>query len=164
MKKNKRKHHISRYRLILKEYILFPLIAFFIGTNVIRVLLAHFIVDIIVNFWMTLCLEVGHIPKKIQKRKTISNTGEWYVSQIESSINFKGNRVLSVLWGHINFQIEHHLFPDLSSRKLKDASKSVRALCDKHGIEYSLFPHWRGAIFAFLKVFVRFSFPPKKNL
>lgn len=160
---NKKKHHVSRSRLLIKEYVFFPVLSFFIGGSVVQVLIAHFIIDIAVNFWLTLCLEVGHIPKKLQKKDTVLNTGEWYVSQIESSINFKGNRIWTTLWGHLNYQIEHHLFPDLCSRKLRDASSSVQDLCRVHGIEYTLYPNWRSAILAFLKVFVRYSRRPKES-
>ena len=46
----------------------------------------------------------------------LENKGKWYESQINSTINFKAKyRFLSVLWGHVNYQIEHHLFPDIPS-------------------------------------------------
>ncbi len=38
------------------------------------------------------------------------------------------------LW--LNYQIEHHLFPDLPMLKYREIQPRVRALCEKHGIPY----------------------------
>ncbi|XP_071895073.1 acyl-CoA (8-3)-desaturase isoform X2 [Anas platyrhynchos] len=38
--------------------------------------------------------------------------------------------------GHLNFQIEHHLFPTMPRHNYWKAAPLVKALCDKHGIEY----------------------------
>ena len=47
-----------------------------------------------------------------------------------------GNDVADFLQGYLNYQIEHHLFPDLPPSKLREAQPKVEALCQKHGIPY----------------------------
>jgi fatty acid desaturase len=36
----------------------------------------------------------------------------------------------------LNYQIEHHLFPDLPMRQYSRIQPEVKALCEKHGIPY----------------------------
>ena len=38
--------------------------------------------------------------------------------------------------GHLNFQIEHHLFPTMPWHNLPKVTPLVRFLCAKHGTEY----------------------------
>lgn len=38
--------------------------------------------------------------------------------------------------GHLNFQIEHHLFPTMPRHNLPKVAPLVRSLCAKHGTEY----------------------------
>ena len=38
--------------------------------------------------------------------------------------------------GWLNFQIEHHLWPQLSMLSYQKAAPLVRALCAKHGVPY----------------------------
>jgi fatty acid desaturase len=40
--------------------------------------------------------------------------------------------------GHLNFQIEHHLFPTMPRHNLYKIQPQVRALCAKHRIPYKL--------------------------
>jgi fatty acid desaturase len=36
----------------------------------------------------------------------------------------------------LNYQIEHHLFPDLPPKKLQQAQPRVEAICKQHGVPY----------------------------
>jgi fatty acid desaturase len=63
--------------------------------------------------------------------------GELYARQVLGSADFTGGSdVADFLQGFLNYQIEHHLFPDLPPSKLREAQPAVRALCAKHGIPY----------------------------
>ncbi len=63
--------------------------------------------------------------------------GELYARQVLGSADFTGgDDVADFLQGFLNYQIEHHLFPDLPPSKLREAQPAVRALCEKHGIPY----------------------------
>ncbi|MBX7195257.1 MAG: fatty acid desaturase [Sandaracinaceae bacterium] len=62
---------------------------------------------------------------------------ELYARQVLGSVNFTGGSDLAdFLQGFLNYQIEHHLFPDLPPKKLQEAQPRVEALCKKHGIPY----------------------------
>jgi fatty acid desaturase len=56
--------------------------------------------------------------------------------QVLTSRNVRGNPVLDVAMGGLNYQIEHHLFPGMPRANLKRAQPYVRAHCRRHGIAY----------------------------
>lgn len=66
-----------------------------------------------------------------------ANKGERYVQQVVGSANYTTGGDLNDfahLW--LNYQIEHHIFPDLPMLKYREVQPKVRALCEKHGIPY----------------------------
>ena len=56
--------------------------------------------------------------------------------QVMVSRNVKGNPVTDWAMGGLNYQIEHHLFPNMPRCNLKKAQPLVRAHCEKEGIDY----------------------------
>lgn len=152
----------AKARVILKEYYLFPLLALLTGYSYLRVILANLLVDVLNSLWMTLTLQSSHFTQPLQPENTLEHKGKWYVSQVESTINFKGRfRWQSILWGHIDYQIEHHLFPDIPSRHYHKLAPEVQAICQQYGINYQSNPNMLVAVLRYLGVFVRYSFPPK---
>jgi fatty acid desaturase len=51
--------------------------------------------------------------------------------------NVRGNRLVDFLLGGLNYQIEHHLFPNMPRPNLRRAQPLVRALCIQHDIAYT---------------------------
>ena len=63
--------------------------------------------------------------------------GELYLRQVVSSVNFTtGGDVNDFLHGFLNYQIEHHLYPDLPPRTYQAIAPRVQAVCEKHGVPY----------------------------
>ncbi|MEK7434684.1 MAG: acyl-CoA desaturase [Cyanobacteriota bacterium] len=154
----------SKFRIIFKEYYVFPLLALITGFSMVRVFFANLIVDVITSLWMTFTLQSTHFTEPLQDENCLENKGKWYESQINSTINFKAKyRFLSVLWGHVNYQIEHHLFPDIPSHYYPELEFEVREVCKKFNIEYKCNPTWRTAIYKYLRVFLIYSFKPKEE-
>lgn len=46
------------------------------------------------------------------------------------------------LAGHLNYQIEHHLVPEMPTYNYRMIQGDVRALCEKHGVEYNEMTFW----------------------
>ena len=63
----------------------------------------------------------------------------WYKAQAETSCTY-GGTIGMLLTGGLNLQIEHHLFPRLSSWYYPTIQEDVRACCEKHGVRYAYFP------------------------
>lgn len=71
--------------------------------------------------------------------------------QASTSRNIRGSRVLDVVMGGLNYQIEHHLFPSMPRPHLRRASRLVRAYCDTHGVPYTSV-----GLFASYRIVVRY--------
>ena len=56
--------------------------------------------------------------------------------QVTVSRNVRGNPVLDWAMGGLNYQIEHHLFPNMPRCNLKKARPIVREHCDREGVDY----------------------------
>jgi len=67
----------------------------------------------------------------------------FYLRQVISSANFHTGTVGTFLGdlndfthGWLNYQVEHHLWPDLSMLSYQKAAPLVKAICKKHGVPY----------------------------
>ncbi len=62
---------------------------------------------------------------------------EFYRRQVVGSTNFRtGGDLNDFLHGWLNYQIEHHLFPDLPMRQYRAIQPEVKAICARHGVPY----------------------------
>jgi fatty acid desaturase len=62
---------------------------------------------------------------------------QFYFRQIAGSVNFNtGSNLNDFLHGYLNYQIEHHLWPDLTMLQYRKAQPLVKALAKRHGIPY----------------------------
>jgi fatty acid desaturase len=62
---------------------------------------------------------------------------EHVVRQVVGSVNYRtGGDARDYLHLFLNYQIEHHLFPDLPMRQYQRIQPEVRAICEAHGIPY----------------------------
>ncbi|MEU5876994.1 acyl-CoA desaturase [Spirillospora sp. NPDC047279] len=56
--------------------------------------------------------------------------------QVLTARNIRGGRLTTFVFGGLNYQIEHHLFPSMPRPNLRHAQELVRAHCSLHGIAY----------------------------
>jgi fatty acid desaturase (delta-4 desaturase) len=79
----------------------------------------------------------------------LRKTGEpvcWFKSQVETSCTY-GGFISGCLTGGLNFQVEHHLFPRMSSAWYPYIAPTVREVCKKHGVKYAYYPWiWQNLI------------------
>src|SRR4029450_1328375 len=57
--------------------------------------------------------------------------------QVLPSRNVTGGRLVDWGLGGLNYQIEHHLFPNLPRPNLRHAQPLIRAFCHQHGLAYA---------------------------
>ena len=75
--------------------------------------------------------------------RAVRETGEpvcWFKAQVETSSTY-GGFVSGCLTGGLNFQVEHHLFPRMSSAWYPYIAPKVREICRKHGVNYAYYPY-----------------------
>ncbi|NEE03493.1 fatty acid desaturase family protein [Phytoactinopolyspora halotolerans] len=66
--------------------------------------------------------------------------------QVLTSRNVRGGRFVDIAMGGLNYQIEHHLFPNMPLPGLRAAQPMVKQFCAEHGIAYTeagLVESWR---------------------
>jgi fatty acid desaturase len=56
--------------------------------------------------------------------------------QVLTARNVRGHPLTDFWFGGLNYQIEHHLFPQMARNKLKEAQATVRAFCQARSISY----------------------------
>ncbi len=62
---------------------------------------------------------------------------EFSVRQVIGSVNYTtGSDAVDFLHGWLNYQIEHHLWPNLPMRQYQRIQPQVKAICEKHGVPY----------------------------
>src|SRR5215217_1498804 len=69
--------------------------------------------------------------------------------QVLTSRNVRGSRVVDWVLGGLNYQIEHHLFPNMPRPNLRRAQPLIRTFCQDHGLPYteaSLFGSYAEAV------------------
>jgi fatty acid desaturase len=68
--------------------------------------------------------------------RTDKESLEWLERQVLTSRNIRPSTVVDFLYGGLNYQIEHHLFPTMPQMNLGKCRKIVRAYCKRNGIPY----------------------------
>jgi fatty acid desaturase len=69
--------------------------------------------------------------------------------QVLTSRNVRGSWLVDLVLGGLNYQIEHHLFPNMPRPNLRRAQPLIRAFCHHHGLAYteaSLFGSYAQAV------------------
>ncbi len=56
--------------------------------------------------------------------------------QVLTARNVKSSPVNDLLYGGLNYQIEHHLFPSMPRHRSKEAQKVIRSFCEEHSVSY----------------------------
>mmetsp|Transcript_17192 Transcript_17192/g.51383 ORF Transcript_17192/g.51383 Transcript_17192/m.51383 type:complete len:463 (+) Transcript_17192:70-1458(+) len=90
----------------------------------------------------------NHDTQETEKSLDTPRGMDWGEMQIRHSSNFaRDSSFLTMFFGGMNFQIEHHLFPTVCNIHYPAISKIVRAVCKERGLPYNYHPslllaHW----------------------
>ncbi|MER5886724.1 acyl-CoA desaturase [Streptomyces sp. NPDC001941] len=132
------------FRQAAKDYVLFPLLA---GPSALPCLLGTLTANGLRNVWAHTIIFCGHFPGEVrtfsEREVEGESRGQWYLRQIEGSADIEGGPLFHLLSGNLSHQIEHHLFPDLPSRRYAEIAPRVRDICARHGLPYVTGPLWR---------------------
>jgi len=121
-----------------KDYIFFPLLA---GPMAPKVLLGNIAANGVRNIWAATIIFCGHFTEDAQtfteEECKNESKGHWYYRQLLGSSNFTGGKWLHILSGHLSYQIEHHLFPDIPSSRYPEMGLKVEEICKRYGLQYN---------------------------
>ena len=121
------------------HFILFPLLFLPFGTQcVINVLLTRILAEFFTNLHTFMVIGPNHSGDDLYRFDTrFSNKQDFYLSQVLGSVNFStGGDWNDHMHKWLNYQIEHHLFPDIPLRQYQLIQPEVKALCLKYEIPY----------------------------
>jgi linoleoyl-CoA desaturase len=99
----------------------------------------------VVGLTLSVVFQLAHcVPEAI---RAPVRSASWAVCQVESSVDFaRGSRLLGWYLGGLNFQIEHHLFPQLCHVHYPGIAPLVEATCRDFGVSYHARPTFRAAL------------------
>jgi fatty acid desaturase len=66
--------------------------------------------------------------------------------QVDATQNIEGGYFNNWFTGHLNYQVEHHLFPTMPRHRYPEVADRVRALCEKHGLKYRVRGLWQSFV------------------
>lgn len=144
--------HLIVSKLVYYVYIiLIPLLVMDIAwwQVLIGFLTMHFICGIILAF----VFQVAHVMPETEFMTkdcytTKNDEISWAKHQMMTTANFENwNPILTWYVGGLNYQIEHHLFPDISHVHYPKISKIVRKTAKEYGVNYHYHRTFGGAIF-----------------
>ena len=128
--------------------ILIPII--FIDLPFYVVLLGFVLVHFVAGFILTVVFQCAHIVEDLEHDKYIDPTKinhSWAVHQILTTADFsRKNPILNWYLGGLNFQIEHHLFPNICHIHYTKISQIVKKTVQDFNMEYREFPNMMTAI------------------
>ncbi len=121
------------------NFILLPLLFLPFGWPIfLSVLINRVGAELFTNFQTFMMIVPNHAGQDVYVFKQHFNTKEeFFLAQILGSCNYKtGVAWRDYLCGYLNYQIEHHLFPDLPAAKYVEIQPKIKALCQKYDLPY----------------------------
>jgi fatty acid desaturase len=95
--------------------------------------------DLFTNLHSFIVIATNHVGDDIYRfeSETKPRTDDFYMRAVIGSANFRtGGDVNDFMHGWLNYQIEHHMWPDMSMRCYQRAQPKVKAICEKYGMPY----------------------------
>jgi linoleoyl-CoA desaturase len=123
--------------------------------NILQVLIGFTIMHLVAGFILTMVFQMAHIAEGTVQPMPDENgitKNEWAIHQLLTTSNFAPNNLL-LNWyvGGLNFQIEHHLFPNICHIHYRKLSPIVEQTAKEFGITYNIKPTLRNALISHSK-------------
>jgi fatty acid desaturase len=83
-----------------------------------------------------LCMGCSFAPNHKGMPILARDESDYLRRQVLTARNVRGGRVADLVFGGLNYQIEHHLFPSMPRPNLRRAQPLVREFCAARGIDY----------------------------
>lgn len=112
--------------------------------------LCYLAVQLIVGIVLTTIFQMAHLFDKA-KFPVLDENGkmptDWYHHQLQTCSSFSTqNKWLTWYLGGLNFQTEHHLYPNVSYYHLPALSLIIKKCCSDYGIPYNEYPNFSAAL------------------
>ncbi len=124
---------------IIVKFMVFPLFFLPFGISAFLTALGILVLaELITNVHSFTVIVPNHSAEDIYMFAEPSKSqGEFYLRQIMGSVNYNtGSDFIDFLHGFLNYQIEHHLFPNMPLSYYQKMQPIVKEICKKHNLEY----------------------------
>jgi len=121
------------------QFVFLPFLFYPFGMEAVRnVFIILLLGELFANLHSFLVIVPNHSAEDIYQFSTPhKNQGEYYLRQIMGSVNYNtGTDLIDFAHGFLNYQIEHHLFPDMPHSFYQKMQPIVKEICKKHNLEY----------------------------
>ena len=123
------------------RFVLLPLPLYYIDREYyINAIVNLMIAELLTNLHSFVMVVTNHCGSDVCRFATscdLSDKGDFYLRQITGSVNYtNGGEIIDYFHGYLNYQIEHHLFPDMTMGSYRKMAPKVQAICQKHGVNY----------------------------
>lgn len=129
-----------------------------------QIVLGWFVMNIVAGFILTVTFQLAHVvegvsfPKPSEEGKM---ENEWMIHQLKTTANFaKNSKIITWFVGGLNFQIEHHLFPNICHIHYDKISDIVRATVEEYGMVYNYNNTYQGAVYSHYKMLKELGMQP----
>jgi len=118
--------------------------------NFLIVILGVLLMQFIAGLFLTIVFLCAHIVDQTEfplpDNKGVVNQN-WYIHQLETTANFSNNKsFFSWFIGGLNYQIEHHLFPNICHVHYHELSKIVKKTASEYNVPYHASNTFLGAL------------------
>ncbi len=126
-----------------------------------QILLGYFIMHFTAGLVLALIFQPAHVVEDTRfplPDETGNMENDWAVHQLYTTANFAPKSLLfSWYVGGLNFQVEHHLFPNICHVHYKKLSSIVKETASEFGLPYNSQPTFAGAVWSHAKMLWRFG-------
>ena len=128
---------------------------FLVGLSWWVVLIGFLIMQLIAGFTLSVVFQLAHVVEPTEyplpdDQGNIENS--WAVHQLFTTANFaKKDKLLSWFIGGLNYQIEHHLFPNISHIHYPKIAEIVKKTAMEFQLPYNEFHTFRSAFYSHMR-------------
>lgn len=119
----------------IKFYALMPLKLGLIGA-----MKFHFLLRVFEGTWFVIVTQSNHVVMDVSHDDINSS---WFRMQLKATCNIEKSFFNDWFTGHLNFQIEHHLFPMMPRHNLHKIQPDIMEMCKKYNIPFVIKPMGR---------------------
>lgn len=129
----------------------------FFVANWYIILIGFVLLHLVAGFWITTVFQLAHVVEGPEHHELIEEDDQmentWAKHQLSTTANFATkNKFLTYIVGGLNFQIEHHLFPNVSHIHYPKISKIVKKTAEEFDLSYHEFKTMGSALASHLRM------------
>lgn len=145
LKKNRYDYKKEHRKLIINKSIYFSI--FLILPLILapfawwQIAIGFFLMHFVCGLSLALIFQSAHVLEethffRVDEKHSVENN--WAIHQLKTTANFsEKSRIFSWLIGGLNYQVEHHLFPNICHVHYKNISPIIRQTAQEYGVPYN---------------------------